>query len=99
MPLLPLLQPLVSTSPWQPQPAGLVAAAGKALAVLAAGAGVEALRQLAMVRSLPGLRLVDLERFGDLLGGMVLMGAGLVLLLLGWPEALVLESEVLVWRG
>ncbi len=76
-----------------------LAATGKALAVLAAGAGVEALRQLALSRGLPGLRPLDLEQFGDLLGAMAVMGAGLVLLLLGWPEPLALESEVLAWRG
>jgi multicomponent Na+:H+ antiporter subunit D len=74
-------------------------AVGKALAVLAAGAGVEALRQLAMARSLPGLRPPNLEQFSDLLGSMAVMGAGLMLVLMGWPEALSLENEVLAWRG
>jgi hypothetical protein len=88
--LVPLL---TTTTAADPQ------ALGKALAVLAAGAGVEALRQLGQARSLPGVRLADLEQFGDLLGGMAVMGAGLVLLLLGWPEPLALDREVLAWRG
>ena len=94
--VLPLLAP---ASAVELQPAALAAAGGKALAVLAAGAGVEALRRLAMARSLPGLRPPDLERFADLLGGMAVMGAAVVVLLLGWPEPLTLESEVLAWRG
>jgi len=100
--LFPLLIPLSSPDL---QTAALLSAApplaatGKALAVLAAGAGVEALRQLALRCRLAGLHLGDLEQFGDLLGGMAVMGAGLVLLLLGWPEPLALESEVLAWRG
>jgi len=88
--LLPLLLPAVQVSG---------ADGGKALAVLAAGGGVEALRQLALSRKLPGLRPPDLEGLADLFGGMAVMGAGLVLLLLGWPEPLGLESEVLAWRG
>lgn len=88
--LLPLLLPAAQVS---------AADGGKALAVLAAGGGVEALRQLARSRRLAGLRPPDLERLADLFGGMAVMGAGLVLLLLGWPEPLGMEAEVLAWRG
>jgi multicomponent Na+:H+ antiporter subunit D len=83
---------------WAPEAQGLPGL-GKALALLAAGAGVEALRQLAGARLLRGLRLPDLEQLGDLFGGMAVMGAGLVWLLLGWPDPLGMESGVVAWRG
>ncbi len=59
------------------------AGAGKALAVLAAGAGVEALRRL-LLRPAPGLRLPlpNLERLVDLLGALAMVGALLQLALL-----------------
>jgi multicomponent Na+:H+ antiporter subunit D len=95
--VVPLLLPASTAA--LPLAALPLAAIGKALAVLAAGAGVEALRQLALTRGLPGLRPLDLEQFGDLLGAMAVLGAGLVVVLLGWPEPLALEREVLAWRG
>lgn len=69
------------------RPAGLatmtVSGAGKALAVLAAGAGVEALRRV-LRRLAPGLGLPlpDLERMVDLLGALGVVGVGLQLALL-----------------
>ncbi|MGL6135632.1 MAG: hypothetical protein ACRC1L_15820, partial [Prochlorococcaceae cyanobacterium] len=60
-----------------------LAGIGKALAVLAAGAGVEALRRL--LRSpLPGQRLPlpNLERLVDLFGALAVVGAALQLALL-----------------
>ena len=71
----------------------------KSLAVLAAGAGVEALRRLFSSLRLPAIRLPDLEKLGDLLGGMAVVGAGLVLVLQGGALPLRFEQEVLAWRG
>jgi multicomponent Na+:H+ antiporter subunit D len=80
----------------------------KALAVLAAGAGVEALRQLVSglrpataVGLQPGrLRLPDLERLTDLIGSMAVMGSALMLLLL-WrrPTLVGLEEAGVAWPG
>lgn len=71
----------------------------KSLAVLAAGAGVEALRRLLTSLRLPAVRLPDLEKLSDLLGGMAVVGAGLVLVLQSGALPLGLEQEVLAWRG
>jgi multicomponent Na+:H+ antiporter subunit D len=71
----------------------------KALAVLAAGAGVEALRRALAGLRLPVLPLPDLERLVDLLGGMAVMGAGLLLACLGLELPLGVEAEVVAWRG
>jgi multicomponent Na+:H+ antiporter subunit D len=96
-----LLLPLAGAAPGP-------AAFSKALAVLAAGVGVEALRQLvsrlrptSAVGWQPGrLRLPDLERLTDLVGGMAVMGAALLLLLL-WrrPTLVGLEEAGVAWPG
>ena len=71
----------------------------KTLAVLAAGAGAEALRRaLARLRLQP-LPLPHLERLVDLLGGMALVGAGLLLAMLGLELPLGVEPKLVSWRG
>ena len=78
---------------------GSASALGKALAVLAAGAGLEALRRALAGARLPSLPLPNLERLVDLLGGMAVVGAGLLLALLGLELPLGVEAEVVAWRG
>ena len=78
---------------------------GKAMAVLAAGAGVEALRFSAghLLRRSPMVggpgrwRLPDLERLSDLLGSMALMGTALLVLLGLRPAPLQLVG--MPWLG
>lgn len=95
--LLLLLAPLMgSASLALPASAG---ALGKALAVLAAGAGMEALRRTGAGMRVPDLPLPNLERLVDLLGGMALVGGGLLLALLGLALPLGVEAEVVAWRG
>lgn len=97
-PLLPLSFTAAGAGP---------AALAKALAVLAAGAGVEALRQLASRRLPPTalglrpsrLRLPDLERLADLLGSMAVMGSALLLLLWSRPASLGFEDVGVSWAG
>lgn len=79
--------------------AGSGAALAKSLAVLGAGAGVEALRHAIATLWRPAFTLPDLEQLGDLLGGIIVVGAGLVLGLVGSALPLGLEQEVLAWRG
>jgi hypothetical protein len=67
--------------------------------VLAAGAGVEALRRALAGLRLPGVPLPDLERLVDLLGGMAVVGAGVLLACLGLELPLGVEAEVVAWRG
>jgi multicomponent Na+:H+ antiporter subunit D len=55
-------------------------------------------KALAGVR-LPSLPLPNLERLVDLLGGMALVGAGLLLVLLGLELPLGVEAEVVARRG
>ncbi|MFM8604489.1 MAG: proton-conducting transporter membrane subunit [Cyanobium sp.] len=93
-PLLPL--PLAGA-------AMAAATVAKALAVLAAGAGVEALRQLA-AELRPGLspglcvwRLPDLERLEDLFGCMAVMGLALLLLLWTRPGPLAVVESGVPW--
>jgi multicomponent Na+:H+ antiporter subunit D len=74
---------------------------GKALAVLAAGAGVEALRRLLRV-PLPGLRLPlpNLERLMDLFGALAVVGATLQLALLRLePVTADLLALEVAWPG
>ncbi len=71
----------------------------KTLAVLGAGAGVEALRRALAGLRLPPVPLPNLERLVDLLGGMALVGAGLLLAMVGLELPLGLEAEVVAWRG
>jgi hypothetical protein len=95
--LLLLLAPLVGSAALA-LPAS-ASALGKALAVLAAGAGVEALRRAGAGVRLPSLPLPNLERLVDLLGGMALVGGGLLLAFLGLELPLGVEAEVVAWRG
>lgn len=94
--LLLLLPVLAGATLGLPAPAP---AFGKALPVLAAGAGVEALRRALALLHLPPLPLPNLERLVDLLGGMALVGAGLLLAMVGLEMPLGLEAEVVAWRG
>ncbi|MEO1003342.1 MAG: proton-conducting transporter membrane subunit [Cyanobacteria bacterium J06638_7] len=82
-------------------PALSPAGAGKALAVLAAGAGVEALRR-AFCQLAPGvhLRLPDLERMVDLLGALGMVGVALQLALLRLePLSAELAVREVAWLG
>jgi hypothetical protein len=79
-----------------PTPASALA---KTLAVLAAGAGAEALRRALARLRLPPLALPHLERLVDLLGGMALVGAGLLLAMLVLELPLGMEPELVAWRG
>jgi multicomponent Na+:H+ antiporter subunit D len=90
------LIPLGSSPLALPSPAASLA---KTLAVLAAGAGVEALRRALAGLRLPGVPLPDLERLVDLLGGMAVVGAGVLLACLGLELPLGVEAEVVAWRG
>jgi multicomponent Na+:H+ antiporter subunit D len=95
--LLPLPLPggAVGPSALQTLQGAGAATLAKAFAVLAAGAGVEGLRRLAAV----SWRLPDLERLGDLLGSMALMGAALLLLVGRRPAPLELVEVGLPWPG
>ena len=95
--LVLLLAPLLGGAALAlPSPAASLA---KVLAVLAAGAGVEALRRALAVLRLPAVTLPDLERLVDLLGGMAVVGAGLLLAFLGLEIPLGVDTEVVAWRG
>lgn len=95
--LLPLPLPggAVGPSALQTLQGAGAATLAKAFAVLATGAGVEALRRLAAV----SWRLPDLERLVDLLGSMALMGAALLLFLGRRPAPLELVEVGLPWPG
>jgi multicomponent Na+:H+ antiporter subunit D len=71
----------------------------KTLAMLAAGAGIEALRRALARLCLPPLHLPNIERLVDLLGGMALVGAGLLIAMLGLELPLGVATEVVSWRG
>lgn len=110
--ILPLLLAPLLPAPLLPPPFTAAAAGpaslAKGLAVLAAGAGVEALRQMAS-RLRPAtaaglqpvrLRLPDLERLADLMGSMAVMGSALlVVLLLRRPTLVALEEAGVPWPG
>ena len=95
--LLLLLAPLLGSS-LLALPAATSSLA-KVLAVLAAGAGIEALRRALAGMRLPSVPLPDLERLVDLLGGMAVVGAGVLLTCLGLEIPLGMEPEVVAWRG
>jgi multicomponent Na+:H+ antiporter subunit D len=73
---LVLLAAAEASRSWSPE---LVPAAAKAALVLAAGVGLH--RLLQPLRCRPWFRLPDLEGFPDLVGGIGVVGAGLLVLM------------------
>lgn len=91
---------------WFPGTAATLASVGKSLAILAAAAGLQALCQWsshsrggASPGPLPALPLPNLERLSDLFGGLVVMGAGVMLFLWQQQTFVGIEFQELPWPG